>query len=52
MLLCADVSITGLLGATPLILDLAILAELLARVQYRAACKVDFPPLYSVLSLP
>ncbi|PPQ88496.1 hypothetical protein CVT25_013167 [Psilocybe cyanescens] len=38
--------------ATPLILDLAILAELLTRVQYR---KVDenkeFSPLYSVLSL-
>lgn len=38
--------------ATPLILDLTILAELLTRVQYRDAGKgEDFSPLYSVLSL-
>ncbi|KAF7327830.1 Inos-1-P-synth domain-containing protein [Mycena kentingensis (nom. inval.)] len=37
--------------ATPLILDLTILTELLTRVQYRAADKKDFAPLYPVLSL-
>ncbi|KAH9485802.1 Inositol-3-phosphate synthase [Psilocybe cubensis] len=38
--------------ATPLILDLAILAELLTRVQYRKVGETqDFAPLYSVLSL-
>ena len=39
--------------ATPLILDLAILTELLTRVKYRNASKGDkeFSPLYSVLSL-
>ncbi|KAH8110511.1 Myo-inositol-1-phosphate synthase [Phellopilus nigrolimitatus] len=38
--------------ATPLILDLAILAELLTRVQYRDVAKADdFSPLYPVLSL-
>ncbi|KAF8901869.1 hypothetical protein CPB84DRAFT_1776868 [Gymnopilus junonius] len=38
--------------ATPLILDLTILAELLTRVQYRKVSEQkDFAPLYSVLSL-
>ncbi|KAH9927747.1 Myo-inositol-1-phosphate synthase [Fomitopsis serialis] len=39
--------------ATPLILDLAILTELLTRVQYRdvSAGQAEFSPLYSVLSL-
>ncbi|KAH9912588.1 Myo-inositol-1-phosphate synthase [Amylocystis lapponica] len=39
--------------ATPLILDLAILSELLTRVQYRDASsgKAEFAPLYPVLSL-
>ncbi|KAG6816597.1 hypothetical protein H0H87_004823, partial [Tephrocybe sp. NHM501043] len=43
--------------ATPLILDLCILTELLTRVQYRklpadgSATKEDFKPLYAVLSL-
>ena len=39
--------------ATPLILDLAILAELLTRVKYRdiSAGQTDFAPLYPVLSL-
>ena len=38
--------------ATPLILDLTILAELLTRVQYRAVEKSgEFQPLYPVLSL-
>jgi len=38
--------------ATPLILDLAILAELLTRVKYRKVGEQkDFAPLYSVLSL-
>lgn len=37
--------------ATPLILDLAILAELLTRVQYKKADDAEFSPLYSVLSL-
>jgi len=39
--------------ATPLILDLAILAELLTRVKYRdvSANQAEFSPLYSVLSL-
>ncbi|GJE94714.1 inositol-3-phosphate synthase [Phanerochaete sordida] len=38
--------------ATPLILDLAILTELLTRVQYRdASASGEFAPLYSVLSL-
>jgi myo-inositol-1-phosphate synthase len=38
--------------ATPLILDLTILTELLTRVQYRDASGSDeFKPLYSVLSL-
>jgi len=37
--------------ATPLILDLAILAELLTRVEYRKSSNAEFQPLYSVLSL-
>ncbi|KIJ52571.1 hypothetical protein M422DRAFT_156269 [Sphaerobolus stellatus SS14] len=38
--------------ATPLILDLSILAELLTRIQYREVGKdEEFKPLYSVLSL-
>ncbi|KAK0196308.1 hypothetical protein F5146DRAFT_1118768 [Armillaria mellea] len=37
--------------ATPLILDLAILTELLTRVKYRKAETGEFQPLYSVLSL-
>ncbi|KAG6840092.1 hypothetical protein C0991_009015, partial [Blastosporella zonata] len=43
--------------ATPLILDLCILTELLTRIQYRklpadgSAAKEDFKPLYAVLSL-
>jgi myo-inositol-1-phosphate synthase len=37
--------------ATPLILDLAILAELLTRITYRAEGEEEFQPLYSVLSL-
>lgn len=39
--------------ATPLILDLAILTELLTRVKYRdvSAGQKEFAPLYSVLSL-
>lgn len=40
--------------ATPLILDLTILAELLTRVKYRDASpnsKAEFAPLYPVLSL-
>ena len=39
--------------ATPLIFDLAILAELLTRVTYRQTNSFDneFKPLYSVLSL-
>lgn len=39
--------------ATPLILDLAILTELLTRVKYRnvSAGQAEFAPLYSVLSL-
>ncbi|KAG6871790.1 hypothetical protein C0995_016591 [Termitomyces sp. Mi166 len=43
--------------ATPLILDLTILTELLTRIQYRklpvdgSAANEDFKPLYSVLSL-
>ena len=39
--------------ATPLILDLTILAELLTRVKYRdvSASQVNFAPLYPVLSL-
>ena len=38
--------------ATPLILDLAILAELLTRVKYRdASAPGEFKPLYPVLSL-
>jgi myo-inositol-1-phosphate synthase len=38
--------------ATPLILDLTILTELLTRVQYRrVGSNEEFQPLYSVLSL-
>lgn len=40
--------------ATPLILDLTILTELLTRIQYRAAdagAETEFKPLYPVLSL-
>ena len=39
--------------ATPLILDLTILTELLTRIQYRdnSAGEADFAPLYPVLSL-
>jgi myo-inositol-1-phosphate synthase len=37
--------------ATPLILDLTILAELMTRVQYRSNSSTEFAPLYSVLSL-
>ena len=43
----------AVMAATPLILDLTILAELLTRVQYRNVTKGDesFKPLYAVLSL-
>ncbi|GFZ42540.1 Inositol-3-phosphate synthase [Saitozyma sp. JCM 24511] len=37
--------------ATPLIFDLAILAELLTRITYRREGEAEFQPLYSVLSL-
>lgn len=37
--------------ATPLILDLSILTELLTRVKYRKHGQAEFAPLYSVLSL-
>lgn len=38
--------------ATPLILDLTILTELLTRVKYRdASASAEFKPLYPVLSL-
>ncbi|KAG7441078.1 inositol-3-phosphate synthase [Guyanagaster necrorhizus] len=37
--------------ATPLILDLTILTELLTRIKYRKAETGEFQPLYSVLSL-
>jgi len=38
--------------ATPLIFDLAILAELLTRITYREVeTETEFKPLYSVLSL-
>jgi len=37
--------------ATPLIFDLAILAELMTRITYREAGASEFKPLYSVLSL-
>ncbi|CAK5269228.1 unnamed protein product, partial [Mycena citricolor] len=37
--------------ATPLILDLTILTELLTRVKYRKASEKEFAPLYAVLSL-
>nr|GAT60864.1 predicted protein [Mycena chlorophos] len=37
--------------ATPLILDLTILTELLTRVKYRGVDKKEFAPLYPVLSL-
>ncbi|KAG0703314.1 hypothetical protein DFH29DRAFT_989458 [Suillus ampliporus] len=37
--------------ATPLILDLTILTELLTRVKYRGEGQTDFAPLYPVLSL-
>lgn len=37
--------------ATPLIFDLAILAELLTRVTYRENATGEWQPLYSVLSL-
>ncbi|KAJ6607403.1 hypothetical protein B0H10DRAFT_2166852 [Mycena sp. CBHHK59/15] len=37
--------------ATPLILDLTILTELLTRIKYRKAPSTDFAPLYPVLSL-
>ena len=38
--------------ATPLILDLTILTELLTRVKYRdVAAEAEFAPLYPVLSL-
>ncbi|EJU02526.1 Myo-inositol-1-phosphate synthase [Dacryopinax primogenitus] len=37
--------------ATPLIMDLCLLAELLTRVQYRTTPEEEFMPLYSVLSL-
>ncbi|EIW80213.1 Myo-inositol-1-phosphate synthase [Coniophora puteana RWD-64-598 SS2] len=37
--------------ATPLILDLTILTELLTRVQYRRSGEGEFAPLHSVLSL-
>ena len=51
--LCADpLSLQDSLLATPLILDLAILTELLPRVKYRdAGASKDFKPLYPVLSL-
>ena len=45
-------SLQDSLLATPLILDLSILAELLTRVKYRkVGDRKDFAPLYSVLSL-
>jgi myo-inositol-1-phosphate synthase len=45
-------SIQDSLLATPLILDLTILTELLTRIKYRDATKSEeFSPLYSVLSL-
>jgi hypothetical protein len=37
--------------ATPLIIDLAILAELMTRITYRKADSESFEPLYPVLSL-
>jgi myo-inositol-1-phosphate synthase len=37
--------------ASPLIIDLAILAELLTRVQYRAGSEGEFESLHSVLGL-
>jgi myo-inositol-1-phosphate synthase len=37
--------------ATPLILDLTILTELLTRIQYRTGEQKEFAPLYPVLSL-
>lgn len=37
--------------ATPLILDLTILTELLTRVKYRGEGQTDFAPLHAVLSL-
>lgn len=37
--------------ATPLILDLAILTELLTRVKYRGEGQTEFAPLHAVLSL-
>lgn len=37
--------------ATPLIFDLAILAELMTRITYRPAGRGEYEPLYSVLSL-
>lgn len=37
--------------ATPLILDLTVLTELLTRVKYRKESEGDFKPLYPVLSL-
>lgn len=37
--------------ATPLIFDLAILAELMTRITYKEAGETEYKPLYSVLSL-
>ena len=48
----ADIRPQDSLLATPLILDLTILTELLTRVKYRdASTGKDFQPLYPVLSL-
>ena len=49
----ADIRPQDSLLATPLILDLTILTELLTRVQYRdlSAGAKDFRPLYPVLTL-
>lgn len=49
---CADAAIQDSLLATPLILDLTILTELLTRIKYRdVSAQTEFQPLYSVLSL-
>jgi myo-inositol-1-phosphate synthase len=37
--------------ATPLIFDLAILAELMTRITYKESTETEYKPLYSVLSL-
>ena len=50
-LFLADPRAQDSLLATPLILDLTILTELLTRVTYRPAGAPAFKPLYPVLSL-